>query len=144
MPLAPLFYGTHICIERIRGGIYSTAIEAAGGREGVSGMALLRDGEAMSLYIEVDDVAAVLLADGWHTVTNKSFELDAYEFHNGKVDLLCGGAVEGVCSRGAMWTEADGAIVCCPLTAVLAVRTKWPPTLKTKHNQTTHNQKENK
>jgi len=135
MPLASLFYGTHICIERIRGGIR----EAARGRDPVSGMALCQDGEAMSLYIEVDDVAAVLLADGWHRVTDNSFDLDFYEFHNGKVDLLSGGD-----DVAAAWTEADGAIVCCLLTAVLAVRTKWPPTLKTKHNQSTHNQKENK
>jgi hypothetical protein len=34
----------------------------------------------MSLAIDVDRVAAVLLADGWHTVSNDSFELDAYEY----------------------------------------------------------------
>ena len=76
----------------------------------------------MSLFIEVDQVAAVLLADGWHTVKDRSFYLDAYEFqHDG---VLLGGA--DVCSTGAIWTEADGAIVCCPLTAVLAIRSKAP------------------
>ena len=82
----------------------------------------------MSLYIEVDDVAAVLLADGWHRVKDKSFELDSYEFAHGETPRLLGGVCEGVCSTGAVWTEPDGAQIYCPLTAVLAVRTKWPPT----------------
>jgi len=77
----------------------------------------------MSLYIEVDDVSAVLLADGWHTVANQSFDLNAYEFHNGVV-LLTNRSVP---HSGAAWTESDGAQVYCPLTAVLAVRTKAPP-----------------
>jgi Tfp pilus assembly protein PilV len=78
----------------------------------------------MSLYIEVDGIAAVLLADGWHTIKDKSFDLDAYEFQHS--NTLLGGA--DVCSTGAIWTEADGAVVCCPLTAVLAIRSKVPPT----------------
>ena len=81
----------------------------------------------MSLFIEVDDVQAVLLADGWHTAKKNSFELDSYEFHHGKTPRLLGGVAEGVCSTGAVWTEKDGAEVYCPLTAVLAVRTKTPP-----------------
>jgi len=84
----------------------------------------------MSLYIEVDDVQAVLLPDGWHKVKNNSFDLDSYEFHHGDYPRVLGGNIEGVCSTGAMWTEVDGAQVYCPLTAVLAVRTKWPPSLR--------------
>lgn len=78
----------------------------------------------MSLNIEVDDVQQVLLADGWHTVAHDSFEIDAYEFHHLERDRLLGGVAEGVCSTGAVWTEKDGAQVYCPLTAILAVRTK--------------------
>jgi hypothetical protein len=33
----------------------------------------------MSLYIDVDRVSSVLLADGWHAVAEDSFDLDAYE-----------------------------------------------------------------
>ena len=67
----------------------------------------------MSFYIEVDDVTGVLLADGWHIVANNSFE-------------FLGGRDNGVYSTGATWIDAcmDGEQVYCPLTAVLAVRTK--------------------
>ncbi len=34
----------------------------------------------MSLAIDVDKVTRILLADGWHDVTDSSFYLDAYEF----------------------------------------------------------------
>ena len=73
----------------------------------------------MSLCIDVDRVTAVLLADGWHAVYAKSFDIDAYEFDHGGTNLGPGGA-------GATWTERRGnrpvTCVSCPLTAVLAVR----------------------
>ena len=34
----------------------------------------------MSLAIDVDKVEKVLLADGWHVVSNQSLTMDAYEF----------------------------------------------------------------
>jgi len=34
----------------------------------------------MSLAIDIDKVATVLLADGWHTVEDDSFDIDAYEY----------------------------------------------------------------
>ena len=77
----------------------------------------------MSLAIDVDQVAQVLLVDGWHKV--ESFTLDAYEFiqkHDGKDPIvLHGGGQGGVCSTGATWQE-KGASFYCPLTAILAVR----------------------
>jgi hypothetical protein len=77
----------------------------------------------MSLAIYVDQVAEVLLTDGWHKV-NK-FTLDAYEFiqkRDGKEPIvLHGGGQGGVCSTGATWEE-KGASFFCPLTAILAVR----------------------
>jgi len=76
----------------------------------------------MSLAIDVDKVEAVLLADGWHLVAEKSFDLDAYEFHHEKSFILKGGEVEGVPSTGAAWKEADGSRVYCPITAIQAVR----------------------
>jgi hypothetical protein len=78
----------------------------------------------MSLYIEVDSVKAVLLADGWHNVVSKSFDLDAYEFHHEDQILLGGGQESkvGVPATGATWKESDNTQVACPLTAVLAVK----------------------
>jgi hypothetical protein len=76
----------------------------------------------MSLHIEVDKVDAVLLADGWHPVDGRSFNLDSYEFHHEDTDLLRGGAVPGVPSTGATWREPDGTRIACPLTAILAVK----------------------
>jgi hypothetical protein len=78
----------------------------------------------MSLDIEVGNVDQVLLADGWHRVANQSFDLDSYEFfHDGRT-LMGGGQVHGVPSTGATWTERDGNVIVCPVTAVLAVKYK--------------------
>ncbi len=76
----------------------------------------------MSLAIDVDRVDQVLLADGWHHVADHSFDLDAYEFmHDGRA-VLAGGQVSLVPSTGARWTEPDGSVVACPMTAILAVK----------------------
>jgi hypothetical protein len=71
----------------------------------------------MSLAIDVDTVEMVLLADGWHEVAEASFDIDAYEYRHDRHTLVSGGAA------GARWKEPSGAVVVCPLTAVLAV--KW-------------------
>ena len=34
----------------------------------------------MSLALQVDQILAVLLADGWHMVAKQSFSLDSYEY----------------------------------------------------------------
>lgn len=77
----------------------------------------------MSLAIEVDDVAEILLTDGkWYRVKNQSFDIDAYEFlHNTEV-LLGGGQQEGVPATGAEWAGPDGSLMCVPLTAIVAVK----------------------
>ena len=75
----------------------------------------------MSLFIDIDCIAEVLLADGWHKVSEKSFGLGCYEFHHQQKLVLRGG-VAGVAATGAIWQEPDGTSVACPLTAVLAVR----------------------
>lgn len=87
----------------------------------------------MSLAIEVDDVVAVLLRDGWHKVTNKSFEIDAYEFihrdYPGVRDAqvrVGGGTVEGVSSTGARWQGPGGSWTACPFPEILAVRYRPP------------------
>lgn len=89
----------------------------------------------MSLAIDTDKVVGVLLADGWHGVAAKSFDIDSYEFlyyHNPSdpSDFMMshGGGQSGVCASGFMFTEtyegtSGGAKVYGPLTAILAVRT---------------------
>jgi hypothetical protein len=79
-------------------------------------------GVAVSLDIDVDQVEGVLLADGWHTVANSTFELDAYEFQWQGRACLRGGNETLLPALGARWEEADGARIACPATAVLAVR----------------------
>jgi hypothetical protein len=76
----------------------------------------------MSLYIDVDKVTQVLLADGWHVVAKQSFTLDSYEFHHKDEVILYGGQVQGVPSAGAEWLGPEGDHFACPLTAILAVR----------------------
>ncbi len=79
----------------------------------------------MSLYIDVDVVEQVLLIDGWHVVTEKSFAMDSYEFHWGKIVTL-GGGQSGICATGFEFWEkdADGTdhLIAGPMTSVLAVR----------------------
>lgn len=100
----------------------------------------------MSLAIDVDDVTAVLLADGWHEVANRSFELDAYEYlWSGMVDVTVeglrqgrgefggdrkplvvhAGGNSGICATGFAFTEKgqDGPVqIAGPLTSILAIR----------------------
>ncbi len=89
-----------------------------GNQRGVSGACYL---SIMSLAIDVDDVTSVLLADGWHKVPNKSFNLDSFEFLWAG-DLIYGGGGSGVCATGFSFESEDGTIS-GPLTAVLAVKT---------------------
>lgn len=78
----------------------------------------------MSLEIEIDNVAEVLLVDGWHKVKGNSFEIDAYEFIHEDEVRIGGGQVDGVPSAGAIWYELASGLVACPLTSIIAVRIK--------------------
>ena len=78
----------------------------------------------MSLYVEIDDVKFVLLADGWHEVVDRSFEMDSYEFHHEKELRLGGGSDPRMSSVGARWTEKDGASLVCPATSILAIKVR--------------------
>ena len=69
----------------------------------------------MSLAIEPENVIAVLLADGWHSVQPQSFDLDAYEFCEATGDALHGGGV------GFTFTSSEHYQISGPLTSVLAV-----------------------
>ena len=88
----------------------------------------------MSLYIGVESVVEVLLADGWHKVAKfkdgterSSFNLYSYEFchEEGKLEestIFGGGQDALISATGAAWFEADNTQVSCPLTSILAVR----------------------
>jgi len=86
----------------------------------------------VSLCIETTRVAAVLLADGWHTIQRDSLVIDAYEFGTFRdpdnPDVLdvdfSGGGHTGVCAAGFRFREfVDGQRidVSGPMTAILAV-----------------------
>jgi hypothetical protein len=80
----------------------------------------------MSLAIDISAVAAVLLADGWHNVTN--FRLDYYEYvmpYDGDT-LLNGGECEGVSSTGFAFITDGGRRIKGPLTSLLAIEETEP------------------
>ena len=75
----------------------------------------------MSLSIQLDDVAAVLLADGWHEVSEAHFDLDSYEYLSGD-HLLHGGGDNGITAIGFWLQQPDGKKIAGPLSSILAVR----------------------
>jgi hypothetical protein len=95
----------------------------------------------MSLAIDVNTVTHVLLADGWHTVAERSFLLRSYEYYwsgeegvtvaelderegHRKHDpiVLPGGGQSGVTSTGFSFRDQEsGSLVLGPLTSVVAV-----------------------
>jgi hypothetical protein len=78
----------------------------------------------MSLAIDVNTVDMVLLLDGWHEVAESSFDLDSYEYADEGRMLLEGGMVAGVPTTGATWREPDGSIIACPITSILATKSR--------------------
>lgn len=80
----------------------------------------------MSLLINAESVAAVLIAGEWHDCEPKSFTLDSYEFAEDDGQdafVLHAGGRSGVCATGFQFTDKRGATVYGPLTSVQAVRT---------------------
>jgi hypothetical protein len=84
----------------------------------------------MSLMIDVDKVEAVLLADGWHEIADRSFRLDSYEFvwgnqyqrDNDEFTTMHGGGQSGICATGFAFHNPNQQTIAGPLTAILAVR----------------------
>lgn len=87
----------------------------------------------MSLEINPDNVTAVLLVDGWHGVTHRSFGIDSYEYvvphpdpDSNPLVLLGGGREPLVPAHGFTFTEPDGTPegtkYSGPLTSIIAVR----------------------
>jgi hypothetical protein len=76
----------------------------------------------MSLDIDTEGVAEVLLSDGWHVVHGKTFELDEFEFtYQGR--RVHGGGDSGVCATGFSFvTDQEGSRLAGPLTSILALR----------------------
>ena len=95
----------------------------------------------MSLAIEVDDVTQLLLADGWHTVDDASFEstltssggmkawttarvLEVVKTSTSRQQGHRGStAREHIAAAGFSFTEGAH-VLCGPLTSVLAVKIK--------------------
>ncbi len=72
----------------------------------------------MSLAIDVTQVRAVMLADGWHRIVDNSFSVGAYEY-------LQGGATLSADGRGAVgyrFKDEAGYVLCGPVTAIFASR----------------------
>ena len=72
----------------------------------------------MTLAIDVTKVRAVLLADGWHRIADKSLVVGVYEFLQSERTTSADG-------HGAMayqFTDDAGYVLCGPVTAILATR----------------------
>lgn len=78
----------------------------------------------MSLAIDVDRVASVLIADSWYAVADSSFTLDSYEYLWDGAAVLGGGQDPLLPAIGFEFTESSGYVMAGPLTAILAVRYK--------------------
>jgi len=77
----------------------------------------------MSLAIDTDKVIEALLADGWHPVFGKSFDIDSYEYLWGD-RLVHEGGQSGVCASGFTFKTTPNIRISGPLTALQAVREK--------------------
>jgi hypothetical protein len=86
----------------------------------------------MSLAIEMSDVTAVLLADGWHEVAEDSFYIDSYEYvdsYPAHLDrdplvVLGGGREPLIPATGFTFRDTDGALIYGPMTSIIAVKAK--------------------
>ena len=74
----------------------------------------------MSLDINVALVRAALLPSGWMDIRPGSFELDTYEFHDRMV--VRSGGQGGVTLAGFRFLDANGNLVCGPMTSIMALR----------------------
>ena len=75
----------------------------------------------MSLDIDVAKVRAVLLPNGWMDVKPGSFEIDTFRFHGERMAVESGGPDEAA-STGFRFRDANGNLVCGPMTSIMALR----------------------
>jgi len=73
----------------------------------------------LTLAVQVGDVVAVLLADGWHDQL-EDFTVDSYEYRDGD-HLVHGSGASGLVAIAATWLER-GQRFYCPVTSILALR----------------------
>jgi hypothetical protein len=71
--------------------------------------------------VDIDKVQRVLLTDGWHHVKDGSFLVGNYGFVRGQTVIVNAIATTGSASHWVRWTEPEGQVLACPLTAVLAL-----------------------
>lgn len=70
--------------------------------------------------VPIKMVEQVLLADGWHRIKPGSFEIGELAFVTSGRKLV--GPDLG--RQGVQWREDDNSLVTCPLSAVLAIKSK--------------------
>jgi hypothetical protein len=82
----------------------------------------------METFIPVDigKLQRVLLTDGWHYVKDGSFPVGNYGFARGQTVIVNAIAIKGSASHRIRWTEPEGQVLACPLTAVLALGSTAP------------------
>ncbi len=73
----------------------------------------------MSHAIDCSTIRSVLLADGWHRVSEHSFTLKRYEYVQGAEIRHTAGA-DGVCSTAFQFADEAGYVLSGPLTSILA------------------------
>jgi hypothetical protein len=78
----------------------------------------------MSLAVNVDDVVAVLLTDGWHEVHGRTFDIDAYEYMAGAERLIGFEPESGITYMGFVFMDSQGDRLVGPVTAIHAVRVR--------------------
>jgi len=76
--------------------------------------------------IDIDKVQRLLLTDGWHQVKDGSFLVGNYGFVRGQTVIVNAIAIKGSASHWVRWTEPEGKVLACPLTAVLALGSSAP------------------
>jgi hypothetical protein len=83
----------------------------------------------MSLAIDPARINRVLLADGWHSCVQGSFDLDAYEYierygDSKKTLMIFGGGQDSqVSSTGFRFEMTSGGWLYGPITSILAIST---------------------
>jgi len=92
-------------------------------REGAREIIRTKECAPMSLAIDTEKVAEVMLPDGWHTVAKGSFTLDAYEYEEDGKTLFRGGH-DGLPlpATGFVFTDDNGQAICGPISSIRAVK----------------------
>lgn len=74
----------------------------------------------MSIAIDVTKLRAILLADGWHRIADKSFVIGTYAFLQGGVTTT--GKNGGSAPAGFSFTDDAGYVLSGPMSALLATQ----------------------